>query len=462
MGLTLKCIRLTRSGKYEFRKRIPRDVVELVGKSEFKRVLGETEREALRNYPKIRSQYEKLIEDARSSSTPTGPLTELELHRLAQLRAAELAETNVSIGGRLLSAIEPEAADILRDSFISGGIADPVELGAVNLLANGGRLPRPVPTIEDARRLYLSEKVTGDLNEMKRTNRLGRVMALLTRFIEPSRTLDNLSREDARAIRDHMLRELEMKPGTVKRYIADIRSIINLGMREHDLSSAINPFNGLTVRSDTRAIDERRPIPENMLPELNRQIRENASPALWQIWQMLEGTGCRLAEVTALLVGDVKLTASIPHLDIGFRDHRRIKNQSSARRVPLIGSALEAAKEAVKVAGESPYLFVQYAGVLNTKKGSGRSKRDATYASNALMKLVRKVASDPKITVHSLRHTIEDRLIRARVEEFDRNLVLGHTHGGMSERYGGPEARLEAAYRALTAAFRIQETEAIR
>ncbi|WP_146177338.1 hypothetical protein [Breoghania corrubedonensis] len=55
--------------------------------------------------------------------------------------------------------------------------------------------------------------------------------------------------------------------------------------------------------------------------------------------------------------------------------------------------------------------------------------------------------------VHSLRHNMEDRLTRAGVSEFDRNLVLGHARGGMSERYGGPDARLEVAERALRAAL---------
>jgi integrase len=117
-----------------------------------------------------------------------------------------------------------------------------------------------------------------------------------------------------------------------------------------------------------------------------------------------------------------------------------------------VGDALEAAKEAVKAAGNGQYLFVQYAGVVKTKGGKGKGKRGPTHASNALMKHIRKVTDSRKITVHSLRHTMEDRLIRARVEEFDRNLVLGHTKGGMSERYGGPDARLEAALKAVKAA----------
>jgi len=65
------------------------------------------------------------------------------------------------------------------------------------------------------------------------------------------------------------------------------------------------------------------------------------------------------------------------------------------------------------------------------------------------MKHLRAISENPKHTVHSLRHGMEDKLTRAGVSEFDRNLVLGHSSGGMSERYGGAEVRLEMAFKAL-------------
>lgn len=454
MGLALKYVVITKAGTFHYRRRMPKDVSAVVGKGEFKRLLGETQREALRNYPKVNAEFERVVIEARKSAPGSaGDMTALEAHRLAELRAAELADMRVYIGGRELTGADQEAADVVRESALSRGVSDPVERQAVNLLANKGKLPRPVPTIEDAKRLYLKEKVKDDINEDKRTLRLERVMGILSHAVEANRPLDKLTRDEAREVRDHMLRDLDMKPNTVKRYIADIRSMVNLGLRENDMSNVGNPFNGLTVKMETLAVDERHPIPEDMLPALNGTIATHAGPDLWQLWRMLEGTGCRLAEVAALLVGDVKLDAAIPYLDVGFRDHRRVKNQGSARRVPLIGDAVKAAREAVEAAGEGPYLFEQYAGVLKTKGGKGRGKKDATHASNALMKHIRKVTTDPKITVHSLRHTMEDRLIRARVNEFDRNLVLGHSSGGMSERYGGPDARLEASLAALKAAM---------
>jgi hypothetical protein len=44
---------------------------------------------------------------------------------------------------------------------------------------------------------------------------------------------------------------------------------------------------------------------------------------------------------------------------------------------------------------------------------------------------------------------MSDRLRDAGVSKADRQLVLGHSSGEMSEAYGGPEARLRAAARAV-------------
>lgn len=370
-------------------------------------------------------------------------MTPLDIHREAEIRAKELAETAVLIGGRPLPASDPEAVDLLRSTHDPSRDPQGIDERAVSVLASGGRLSRPSPTLEDAKRLYMQERVKGDINETAKAARLERVMDYLTAAdVDKTRTLESLTREDARNVRDYLLRDLGVKTSTVRRYLNDVRAVISLGLREFDLREEQNPFNGLTVRAETVARDERKPIPAKLLSDIRARVASHASADLWRVWRLVEGTGCRLGEVTGLLVSDVRLDDEVPHIDLVPHPHRRLKNAGSARKVPLIGDALEAAREAVKAAGDGPSLFPAYGRV-----------RGADAASAALMKHVRDVTDDPKIVVHSLRHTMEDRLSRAGVDEFDRNLVLGHTRGGMSERYGGPEARLEAAARALKAAL---------
>ncbi|WP_411969685.1 DUF6538 domain-containing protein [Mesorhizobium sp. BR1-1-4] len=455
MGLILKHVVQTKAGTWHYRRRLPRDVAALVGKNEFKRLLGSTEREALRNYPKVNAEFERVVGDARrgdNSSSPAGA-TPLEVHRRAELRARELSAMTVHIGGRSLPGSDPDAIDVIRESFLSrrsDEAGEEVEGRAVAILSSGGMLSRPAPTIEDARKLYLEERVRGDINETAKTARLNRAMEHLAgASIGKDRALTSLTREDARNVRDHLERDRNVKKATVRRYINDLTALINLGMTEFGLRDAMsNPFQNLSIRgvdaAATAARDERKPVPEAMIAPLRKRISAHAGEDLWRIWRILEGSGCRLGEVTGLLLPDVVLDNAVPHINLVPHPHRRLKTAGSVRLVPLIGDALKAAQEAVKAAGKGPALFSSY----------GRL-RGADTASASLMKHVRAITDDPKIVVHSLRHRMEDRLTLAGVSEFDRNLILGHSSGGMSERYGGLDARLKVAERGLKAALGV-------
>ena len=68
---------------------------------------------------------------------------------------------------------------------------------------------------------------------------------------------------------------------------------------------------------------------------------------------------------------------------------------------------------------------------------------------------VRGVVDDPKVSTHSLRHNMKDRLRKAGVSKIDQDLILGHTMGGIGEAYGGDEARLEVAAAAMKKAFSL-------
>jgi hypothetical protein len=120
MGLVLKYVVITEAGTWHYRRRVPKDVAEAAGRGEFKRLLGSTEREALRKYPSVNAEFERLVEGTRRQiGRRSNPTTPLEVHKEAEIRAREIAETSVWIGGQKLSAGDPEAADILRDNYLS-------------------------------------------------------------------------------------------------------------------------------------------------------------------------------------------------------------------------------------------------------------------------------------------------------------------------------------------------------
>lgn len=160
---------------------------------------------------------------------------------------------------------------------------------------------------------------------------------------------------------------------------------------------------------------------------------------LRMIWGLLEGTGCRLAEIIGLRIEDVcDVEGHIPHIIIRPNPVRRLKNLSSRRSVPIIGDALRAAVEALSEVDSGEYLFPRYA-----------RPRGADAASAVLMKHLRGFTQDRRHSIHSLRHNMKDKLRLVDIEKTVQDLILGHAAPSVGEQYGGAEGRLEVAYRAV-------------
>ena len=57
-------------------------------------------------------------------------------------------------------------------------------------------------------------------------------------------------------------------------------------------------------------------------------------------------------------------------------------------------------------------------------------------ASAMLMKRLRKTVSDPKVTIHSLRHRMKDRLRNTGCPEAISKAILGHSENSVAANYG--------------------------
>lgn len=464
MGLVLKHVERTKSGSWQYRRRVPKDVSEVITKREFKRKLGDSQKEALAAYPQFHAKVEREIEAARKriagAEAASGPnASEREAYAEALRRRADM----VSMG-----ATEDHmeiAADSLADSFPQEDHepigAPPVDRHTINLLRLGPERYRPPePTLGDALRLYLKEHLKADSPETD-----SRVVGLATRVVEAAIVaigrdplLTAITREEARAVRDHMLDRVKatgrgagtkVSAATVSRELAILSAVVNFAKVEFGMPDTMpNPFSRLPVArvakgQGQKASEKRDPLPSAVLTKTRARVLANAAPELALIWRLVEGTGCRLAEVTGLMVGDVVTDGDFPHIRIEPNALRTLKTTSSRRRVPLVGDALEAAQEALKLAREGVMLFPTY----------GR-KRGSDAASAALMKHLRQVSADGKHVIHSLRHNMKDRLILAEVSSLDQDLILGHALGGVGDRvYGGDTAKLRQTTKAMRKAL---------
>lgn len=361
---------------------------------------------------------------------------------MARLEAARLLE------GVQGAADEEEARDILAHALELQG-ASPALYRAVVL----PDVVLPTATLEDARKLYVRERLRGgDGVEVRAEKaRLDRVFGRVASAMGATylnRPLDRLVREDARKVRDYLLRLPKngggtLAPATVRRELKTLSAVVNYGLTEFDLGHVKSPFDDLHV--DGGGGDEADRTPDAYLRDsLPKGVvdatRDLLKGDLRLIWRLLAGTGCRLGEVRGLRAEDVNLTHAIPHLRIVPHPGRRLKTKASRRNVPLVGDALEAAKAAVAEAGGRPDLFPRFA-----------KARGTDNCSTQLMKHLRKVTKDPKHVVHSLRHGMKDALRLAGVTKATQDLVLGHAATSIGEAYGSEEGRLREAYRALVA-----------
>ncbi|MDO9639816.1 MAG: tyrosine-type recombinase/integrase [Pseudotabrizicola sp.] len=467
MGLVLKHIERTKSGSWQYRRRVPKDVAEVIAKREFKRKLGDSQRAALAAYPRYHAEVEREIAEAklgraRTKGVANAKLSEREAYAEALRRRADLVAAGASQDDLDI------VADTLADKYPQDedgplGVP-PLDRYTINLLRDApGKIKAPEPTLGDALKLYLKEH----LNE-SHPDTDSRVVGLARRVIETAinamgrdPALSSIAREDARAVRDEMLDRVKVRgrgvggkvsAATVSRELTIITAVINFAKVEFGLGDNVqNPFSRLPVErvakgQGRKASEKRDPLPVDVLKETRDRILANASPALAHIWRLIEGTGCRIAEITGLRVEDVKVTGDLPHIRIEPHDLRSLKTESSRRQVPLVGDALAAAQEALEAAEGELMLFPTY----------GRN-RGSDAASASLMKHLRRVSVDEKHVIHSLRHNMKDRLTLSEAASLDQNLILGHALGGVGDRvYGGEVAKLRATTRVMKRAFGLE------
>ena len=125
-------------------------------------------------------------------------------------------------------------------------------------------------------------------------------------------------------------------------------------------------------------------------------------------------TGYRPSEGAALTVAQIRLDHKVPHISIEPVG-RQLKSQYSKRKIPLLGVSLEAFKQ-------FPDGFPRY--------------RDSAALSATVNKYLRThgLLETPDHSMYSLRHSWEDRMLSAGIDERIRRDCLGHRLS--RERYG--------------------------
>ncbi len=406
-----------------YRRRIPKDVAELLNLPS-----GHTKTVCL------------FITDdvtATKAAIKLAVQDEADWERLRSGKAALVHEQAINFLGQFGITVGTKPSEFEHDAFVQhiekllGGEGqervyrgeDPVELLDNPVAAAALRLARGEFTVSHALEFYLELRGKGKPKDFFKQSRIA-----VAQLVESAGDREFLSfrRADANTF---VKRSLDRggKTNTVKRRISVLSALFNVVIREKELDLA-NPFDKVLIPGEGSDTAKRMPFGEDQQEIFRRAVAEApAKDDLSQMLAMLLDTGARLAEIVGLRVDDVVLDAEIPYVKLVNHDHRRLKNGSSVRDIPLVGAALTAATKAAERANRSrsDFLFNRY----TSKDGC-----DAHTASATLNKRIRSLGID--LTCHSLRHTIRDRLreVECPREIIDR--IGGWSSSGVGERYG--------------------------
>lgn len=333
-------------------------------------------------------------------------------------------------GQRLLDEVvgTPGADFSEIDDYAYWGIQDQLEeIGTPQALAAaqilGGKRPEEEWNFSRIIQTYIQLKARGETKDNKAllVNMREWISVNGDRDMNTYRRLDIKSYEDALIARG-------VKTTTVKKRIAMFKAAVNLVNNFHE-AELRNPFQSYQVANyghDAGKRGEFTPAQLDYLREFSEDVVATDEVALLML--SLLDTGCRLAEIAGLLKSDVFLDDDIPHIVIRPHPHRRLKNRTSERVVPLVGISKWAIERRYKNS-KSKFLFYRYNKTGETQTGS---------ASAAIIKRL-KLNGIKGVSSHSFRHSMATRLREVETPYEITQFILGHATAGITSQYGSTQ-----------------------
>ena len=238
--------------------------------------------------------------------------------------------------------------------------------------------------------------------------------------------LNDFRRDDANQLVSTMITS-GLAGASVRRYLNRIKAIVSVAIREKELNIT-NVWESLSVPATPDRTTKKQSFTDVELKAIQSAAREKDDSARWMVL-MLSDTGCRLNEVVGLRIADIHVNEKVPYIDIRWTEERRLKNEGSARKIPLVGDALWAAQRAID-SSSSQYAFPKYI------KDDKAQSSSASAALNKWLRSTVGITSKSK-TIHSFRHCMRDRLRNVGTPEETIDYIGGWTGAGSVGRSYG-------------------------
>ncbi|ABD56438.1 DUF6538 domain-containing protein [Jannaschia sp. CCS1] len=292
---------------------------------------------------------------------------------------------------------------------------DPVE--AATLL---GTVPKPRTTVTKALELYWTlarEKTFGKSEDQMRRWEAPRNKAIKN-FVSVvgDKEIANITRDDMLDFRQHWLDRIEAGEVTANSankdliHLGDVLKTVNT-MKRLGLDLPLGELSFKQGEARTRPPFSNdwittRLLTPGALDGLNNEARG--------LLLGMVNTGYRPSEGAALTVDTIRLDCDVPHISIE-PDGRQLKSHHARRVIPLTGVSLKA--------------FEQF------PEGFPRYRNRATLSA-VVNKFLRTngLLETPRHSFYSLRHSFEDRMLAAGIDDRIRRDLFGHRLD--RERYG--------------------------
>ena len=372
------------------------------------RQLGNTYQDALCALPKVHAEIEALF-DLERRTTDEQRARELVRERLGEQHHSMFTD----------GAVDPEWPEYDDFQDLAEDLEHAVPKGVTRQLRAAASEAAPM-SLSRVLEEYLAYKTEETDNGLR--TRIDHIRKDLTLCLGKNRfawtELKDLTRVDANAYRDLLLSR--MSPNSVQRTLGVVKAAVNHVLLEHDLELR-NVFQSIKIKGAGSSNTDRLPITDEHLNLMTPAFESSEVAAALLV--LLTDTGARLAEVTGLEAGDVDLDKAILH--IRPNDHRGLKTKTSTRSIPRSHRATECLRQQQVGLSDTDPIFPAYA-----------QPRGSDNASAMLMKRLRTVITDKKLTMHSLRHRMKDKLRNTGFPEAISLAILGHSTNTVAANYG--------------------------
>ena len=426
-----------------YKRSVPLDVRDLVGREAWTKSLGRlSEEEAENEARKLTSQHTDKIAHLRRLSDVG------RKHVIANGGAESLEDSaefwedyakRIRQTADALDTVPPVVyADAAKHGVSAGDLAQSFVRARHHAKETESRVALTRKVLVPSSDCLLANLIPiWQLVKQKRSPKVVQKMHLyVQRFVEAVGNIppNAVTREHVMRFRDAI--EKAFKHGTAKKQLENIHALFNAAHKEGVITT--NPAHNVKVRTEPPMDGGKKPFQPAHVRAIFKAMKGESEDFKWMV-RLLAYHGARSGELANLHIEDVTTSMGVPVLNIHRVAPGALKNAASRREVPIHPKCRGIIKYAKTVQG--PFLFASFP--------EWQDGRGAWFQNdgNAWLRRVAKI-TDPALTFHSFRHMWRTLAREIDMPESVSKAIMGHTQGrGEHAKYGeGPSLKLRAKW----------------